>query len=158
MSEEELSQILEEFETVSDIKEFFENHCKNKALQPFDNTLLNKINQHSNVLQKDYTTTISTKNIFGINDDLYENKTPLYLCRHEENMDNALKAFINNPESLFENSSKKQLSFILIKDKNGNKNYFLDSKINLRVIVLIILSDVCESLCLYDINIKEYIL
>ena len=155
MNEDELSELLEEFETVSEIKDFFEQNCKNRALEPFDISVLIKAKKSDNQ-KKVYKKDILVKNIRGINNSNYNHKTPLYLINHEENASNALKAYINNPESLFEGQGKEKLSFVLVKDKQGNQNYFLDSYRNHRVIILLILSDVCEELSLLDVDVLEY--
>jgi hypothetical protein len=157
LSEDELVEMLEEFETVSDIKEFFENSCREKALKPFDLSMLvhaQKEYKH----KKTYTKNINVRNIQGINNPLYNNKTPLYLIHHRQNSDNALKAYINNPEALFEGPNNEKLSFFMVKDKEGNENYFLDSLGNHRVTILLILSDVCEELSIHEAKITELIL
>jgi len=157
LSEDELVEMLEEFETVSDIKEFFENSCREKALKPFDLSLL--IHAEKNFRQKEaYTKTIKVRDIQGINNPLSNNKTPSYLIHHRQNSDNALKAYINNPEALFEGHSNENLSFFMVQDKEGNENYFLDSLGNHKVLILLILSDVCEELLINDAKITQLVL
>jgi hypothetical protein len=153
MNEEELLEIIEEFETVSDIKEFFENSCSSKLLEPFNLTLIDSIKDKQ---PNCYTSNIYVKDIKGISDDLYHNKSPQEIINNEENMDNALKAIINNPDYLLEDYSKEILSFTLILYK-GKKYHFLNSK-NYRVLVLFVLSEICEDLVLEDVEILEYIL
>lgn len=153
MSEEQLLEIIEEFEMVSDIKEFFECNCKNKALKLFDITILNKIDK---LEPKIFTSDVLAKDIMGVINIDYIGKSPLELVNSEENMDNALKVIINNPDYLLNDYSKEVLSFILIIDKNDKSHYFLNANGNHRVIILIVLSDVCEVLKINDVEILEY--
>lgn len=152
MSEDELLEIIEEFETASDIKEFFEDRCKNRAIKPFDMSVLNKI---KNIEPLRYTSDILVKKIFGVNNIKYDNKSPLELVNSEDNMDNALKVIINNPDYLLNDYSKKALSFILVR-KNDKEYYFLNSNGNHRVLILIVLSDICEELKIIDVDVLEY--
>lgn len=157
LSEDELIEIIEEFETVSDVKSFFENSCEEKALKAFDLSTLT----HSQKVcrqKKSYTKNIKVRDIQGINNSSYNNKTPMALLYHAKNSDNALKAYINNPEALFEGHSNENLSFFMVKDKEGNENYFLDSLGNHRVMILLILSDVCEELLITEAKITQLIL
>lgn len=153
MNEEQLLEIIEEFETTSDIKEFFEHNCKNKALKLFDITILNKIDK---LEPKIYTSDILAKDIMGVTNKDYIGKSPLELINSEDNMDNALKVIINNPDYLLNDYSKEVLSFILIIDENEKNHYFLNANGNHRVIILIVLSDVCEVLKINDVEILEY--
>ena len=153
MNEEELLEMLEEFETVSDIKELFENRCKNIALKPLDTILLKKI---KNIKSTTYTRDIFVKDIKGINIAKYENRSPLELINSEENMDNALKVIINNPDYILNDYSKDVLSFILVLDENEKENYYLNLKGNNRVIILLALSDVCEELKLTNVEVTQY--
>lgn len=153
MSEDELIEIIEEFEMVSEIKDFFESSCKNIAIKPLDNTLLEKIkNQKSTV----YISDILVKDIKGIKGSKYENRSPLELINGLDNMDNALKVIINNPDYLLNDYSKEALSFILVIDTNNQKNYYLNLKGNHRVIILLALCDICEELKLTDVNVTQY--
>lgn len=146
----ELLEIIEEFETVSDIKKFFEDNCKHRALKKF-----NTKDIKSKVSNK-YTTSILVKDIIGFNNKSYENRTPLDIINTEENMDNALKVVINNPDYLLEDYSKTSLSFNLIKNHNDENQYFLNAKANHRVLILLVLSDICNELKLDDIEVLEY--
>ena len=153
MSEDELLEIIEEFETVSDIKDFLEVSCKDIAIKPLNNMLLGKIeNQKATA----YISDILVKDIKGIKGLKYENRSPLELINDLDNMDNALKVIINNPDYVLNDYSKEPLSFILIIDTNNQKNYYLNLKGNHRVIILLALCDVYEELKLTDVNITQY--
>ncbi len=153
MSEDELLKTIEEFDTSAEIKNFFEQNCQQRASKPLNSHVLDTINKQE---FKTYTRTILSKDIIGINNPSYHNKTPLEIINSEEDMDNALKVIINNPEFLLEDYSKTKLSFTLIKDKEGNNQYFLNSDGNHRVIILLVLSDICEELQLEDMEVIEY--
>lgn len=46
----------------------------------------------------------------------------------------------------------------MLKDKTGSENYFLDSKVNHRITVLLILSDGCKELSLDKIEAMDLLL
>ncbi len=152
MRKDELLEIIEEFDTTAELKKFFEDNCKQLALKPLNSNMIKDTN-------KEFITTNDTilaKDIRGVNNPNYHNKTPLDIINSAENMDNALKAIINNPEFLLEDYSKTKLSLTLIKDEDGNNQYFLNSTGNHRVVILLALSDVCEELKIEDVEVVEY--